>query len=72
VASAKEVLEEWQTRPQRLVARYIKKQLGVETLEFPSADTMGMSPVPSKERFNHALRSPRKLRLVTQESMSYE
>ncbi|CAG0919594.1 unnamed protein product [Notodromas monacha] len=70
VASPKEVLEEWQTRPQKLVARYIKKQLGIGDKLLSPLETM--TPVPSREKFNHAMVSPRKLRLVTQESMSYE
>lgn len=56
----KEVLNEWQDRPQKLVARYIKKYLQMKgRLSFEGYGSA-------------AVKSPRRFKLVQQESETYE
>lgn len=61
VASSKEVLNEWQNRPQNLVARYIKKHLGMS----------GPVPRPPPPGPKTVVNS-KKLKFVREESQSYE
>ncbi|KAK2726044.1 hypothetical protein QYM36_000488 [Artemia franciscana] len=61
VSSTKEVLNEWQNRPQMLVARYIKKHLEDDKI------AVELSP-PSPA----TVKSPKKMRIVREESQSYE
>ncbi|XP_065218420.1 uridine phosphorylase 1-like [Planococcus citri] len=63
----KEVLEEWQQRPQVLVARYIKRYL----------QKKGASLFDVNHSYSHlcssvCVKSPRRLKLVQQESESYD
>ncbi|KAJ8960406.1 hypothetical protein NQ318_013686 [Aromia moschata] len=60
VSTPKEVLNEWQRRPQELVARYIKKYL--QTKGRISFDGHG----------SVAVKSPRRFKLVQQESQTFE
>lgn len=60
VSTQKEVLNEWQERPQTLVARYIKRYL--QTKGRISFDGHG----------SVAVKSPRRFRLVQQESQTFE
>nr|CAH7730795.1 unnamed protein product [Callosobruchus chinensis] len=60
VATPKEVMNEWQLRPQILVARYIKKYL--QNKGRISFDGHG----------SIAVKSPRRFKLVQQESQSIE
>lgn len=56
----KEVMNEWQMRPQKLVARYIKKYLQMKgKVSFDGHGAM-------------ALKSPRRFKLVQQESETIE
>lgn len=60
VLAPKEVLEEWQMRPQKLVARYIKRYLQTKgKLSFDGHGAM-------------ALKSPRRFKLVQQESETFD
>lgn len=61
VASSKEVMEEWQSRPQMIVARYIKKHLGM-TGPVPRPPPPGPKTVIN----------PKKMKIVREESQSYE
>lgn len=60
----KEVLEEWQMRPQALVCRYIKKYLQKKGRILNNVDTSCCGAV--------CLKSPRRFKLVQQESESYD
>lgn len=60
VSTPKEVLNEWQIRPQKLVARYIKKHLQMKGRI--SLDGHGAM----------AVKSPRRFKLVQQESQTFE
>ncbi|KAI5698555.1 hypothetical protein M8J75_008547 [Diaphorina citri] len=60
----KEVLEEWQQRPQALVAKYIKKYLQKKGRIFNNVDPTRCGPA--------GLKSPRRFKLVQQESESYD
>lgn len=60
VSTPKEVLNEWQMRPQKLISRYIKKYLQLKgriSLEGHGA---------------LAVKSPRRFKLVQQESQTFE
>ncbi|EFX77188.1 uridine phosphorylase 1-like isoform X2 [Daphnia pulex] len=61
VASSKEVLNEWQNRPQAIVARYIKKHMGMT----------GPAPRPPPPGPKTVVNS-KKLKFVREESQSYE
>jgi uridine phosphorylase len=61
VASSKEVLNEWQNLPQELVARYIKKHLGM-TGPVPRPPPPGPKTVVNTK----------KMTIVREESQSYE
>lgn len=61
VASSKEVLMEWQNRPQELVSRYIKKHLGMT----------GPAPRPPPPG-PKTIVNTKKMALVREESQSYE
>lgn len=62
----KEVLEEWQMRPQKLISKYIKKHL----------QRKGRLIIDTSYRYNHlcssCVKSPRRFKLVQQESESYD
>jgi len=61
VSTQKEVLNEWQSRPQQLVARYIKRHLqmkGIKCIE--------------NHHGSMAVKSPRRFKLVQQESQTFE
>lgn len=60
VLAPKEVLDEWQIRPQILVTRYIKKYLQMKgRLSFEGHGSM-------------SVKSPRRFKLVQQESETYD
>ncbi|XP_025830742.1 uridine phosphorylase 1-like [Agrilus planipennis] len=60
VMAPKEVLNEWQMRPQKLVARYIKRYLQMKgRLSFEGHGSM-------------AVKSPRRFKLVQQESETFD
>ncbi|KAJ8939981.1 hypothetical protein NQ314_010920 [Rhamnusium bicolor] len=60
VCTPKEVMNEWQIRPQQLVARYIKKYLQTKgRISFDGHGSM-------------AVKSPRRFKLVQQESQTFE
>jgi len=61
VASSKEVMEEWQSRPQTIVARYIKKHLGM-TGPIPRPPPPGPKTIVNTK----------KMKIVREESQSYE
>jgi len=61
VASSKEVMEEWQSRPQTIVARYIKKHLGMT----------GPAPRPPPPG-PKTIVNTKKMKIVREESQSYE
>ncbi|CAG0901571.1 unnamed protein product [Cyprideis torosa] len=72
VSSSKEVLKEWQQRPQILLSRYIKQKLGLATaaerpplVSSPSINSMS-------RMLQKSLRSKSKLNMVNQESQSFE
>ncbi|ODN04894.1 Uridine phosphorylase 1 [Orchesella cincta] len=70
VLAPKEVLNEWQRRPQKLVARYIKKQLGLIP-QLPSIPELS-SPCQCPHTTVMPVKSPRRITMVQQESQSYD
>ncbi|XKL59526.1 hypothetical protein PGB90_000542 [Kerria lacca] len=67
----KEVLEEWQQRPQVLVARYIKRYL--QKMQTKSSTTFDSGYYPySNFCSSMSVKSPRRFKLVQQESESYD
>jgi len=71
VLAVKEVLNEWQLRPQKLVARYIKKHLGLVGIrKSPLLRDLECTACPHTAAIR--VKSPRRLNMVTQESTSYD
>jgi len=71
VLAPKEVLHEWQLRPQKLVAQYIKKHLGLAPENRVHQRLCDLSPsCPMKQVFR--VKSPRRMNMVQQESQSYD
>jgi uridine phosphorylase len=66
VLAQKEVLNEWQLRPQKLVARYIKKHLGIldEKTPIPLHRLCDLSPTLSCPHKHLAVKSPRRMKVV--------
>lgn len=66
----KEVLEEWQQRPQILVARFIKRYL--QKIQSKSATLFDSNYQYSHLCSSVCVKSPRRFKLVQQESESYD
>jgi uridine phosphorylase len=70
ILAPKEVLNEWQLRPQKLVARYIKRHLGLEQRKSPLL-TIDHTPTLCPHSVLR-VKSPRRMNMVQQESESYD
>ncbi|CAG7820692.1 unnamed protein product [Allacma fusca] len=74
VLAAKEVLNEWQLRPQILIAQYIKKELGLIPIQRKSPILSSFPAIPCSCPHSTVMRvkSPRRMNMVQQESESYD
>jgi uridine phosphorylase len=74
VLAPKEVLQEWQLRPQVLIAQYIKKELGLVPNHRKSPILSSFPSIPCHCPHSATLRvkSPRRMNMVQQESESYD
>ena len=72
VLAAKEVLQEWQLRPQILIARYIKKELGLHRQRKSPPSLLSSIPCHCPHSAALRVKSPRRMNMVQQESESYD
>jgi len=73
VSAPKEVLNEWQMRPQKLVARFIKQDMGLLPRHNQRMkDLLCHCDSSDLHIVCTSVKSPRKLNMVQQESVSYD